>query len=212
MGAPGILLADDHTLVLEALKKLLEPEFKVVGTVSDGRALLSAAQEAKPDVVVLDIGMPQASGMEIGPKLKRLSPRTKLIVLTMNDDAEIAREALRLWASGYLLKGSSGSELIKAIREVLRGKSYVTARIAQRLQDEFLRDPDRTAKRQLTLRQREVLQLLAEGHTMREAADALHVTPRTIAFHKYRIMEDFGLRTNSDLVKFAIREKVISPR
>jgi DNA-binding NarL/FixJ family response regulator len=212
MGAPGILLADDHTLVLQALKKLLEPEFTVVGTVSDGRALLSAVQESKPDVVVLDIGMPHASGMEIGPKLRRLSPRTKLIVLTMNDDIEIAREALRLWASGYLLKGSAASELVKAIRDVLQGKSYVTPRIARRLQEEFVRDPERAGKRELTLRQREVLQLLAEGRTMKEAADALNVTPRTIAFHKYRIMEDFNLRTNSDLVKFAIREKLVSPR
>lgn len=212
MGAPGILLADDHTLVLEALKKLLEPEFTVVGTVSDGRTLLSAAQESKPDIVVLDIGMPQVSGMEVGSKLKRLSPQTKLIVLTMNEDAEIAREALRLWASGYLLKGSAGSELVKAIREVLKGRSYVTPQIAQKLRDEFERSPERAGKKEMTFRQREVLRLLAEGHTMKEAAEILNVTPRTIAFHKYRIMEDFGLKTNSDLVRFAIREKVVSPR
>jgi DNA-binding NarL/FixJ family response regulator len=212
MGAPAILLADDHTLVLEALKKLLEPEFAVVGTVSDARDLLAVAQTSKPDIVVLDIGLPQASGLEIGPKLKRLSPKTKVIVLTMNEDVEIAREALRLWASAYLLKGSASSELVKAIRDVLRGKSYVTPKIAHRLEDDFVRDPGRTSLRELTSRQREVLRLLAEGRTMKEAAEVLNVTPRTIAFHKYRIMDDFGLRTNSDLVKFAIREKVISPR
>lgn len=212
MEPPGILLADDHTLVLEALKRLLESEFTVVGTVSDASALLSAAQESKPDVVLLDIGMPQASGMELGAKLKKLSPQTKLIVLTMNDDAEIAREALRLWASGYLLKGAAGSELVKAIHEVLKGKSYVTPQIAQKLHHEFERGTERTGKKEMTFRQREVLRLLAEGHTMKEAAEVLNVTPRTIAFHKYRIMEDFGLKTNSDLVRFAIRHKVISPR
>ncbi len=212
MGGPAILLADDHTLVLEALKKLLEPEFNVVGTVSDAPDLLAATQTSKPDIVVLDIGLPQASGLEIGPKLKRLSPRTKVIVLTMNEDVEIARESLKRWASAYLLKGSASSELVKAIRDVMRGKSYVTPKIAQRLEDDFVRNPERTGTRELTARQREVLRLLAEGRTMKEAAQVLNVTPRTVAFHKYRIMDDFGLRTNSDLVKFAIREKVISPR
>ena len=127
----------------------------------------------------------------------------------MSEDSEIAREALRQWASGYLLKKSAGSELIKAIREALRGRSYVTPKIAKRLEEEFIRDPRPDRKRELTSRQREVLQLLAEGRTMKETADELHVTPRTIAFHKYRIMEDFGLKTNSDLVKFAMKERII---
>jgi DNA-binding NarL/FixJ family response regulator len=210
MGRPGILLADDHTLVVEAFKRLLEPEFDIVGTVSDGRTLLAVAPQSKPDVIVLDIGMPQLSGMEAGTELKRILPRTKLIVLTMNEDPDIAREAVAHWASGYLLKKSAGSELITAIREALRGRSYVTPRVALRLQDEFVRDPRPDHKKGLTPRQRQVLQLLAEGRTMKEVAETLHVTPRTVAFHKYRIMEDFGLKTNSDLVKFAIREKVIS--
>jgi len=209
MGRPRVLLADDHTLVLEAFGKLLEPEFEIVATVSNGRALLSIAPDSKPDVIVLDIGMPELSGMEAGLELKRLLPRTKLIVLTMSEDSEIAREALRQWASGYLLKKSAGSELIKAIREALRGRSYVTPKIAKRLEEEFIRDPRPDRKRELTSRQREVLQLLAEGRTMKETADELHVTPRTIAFHKYRIMEDFGLKTNSDLVKFAMKERII---
>ena len=210
MGRPRVLLADDHTLVLEAFGKLLEPEFEIVATVSNGRALLSVAPDSKPDVIVLDIGMPELSGMEAGLELKRMLPRTKLIVLTMSEDSEIAREALRQWASGYLLKKSAGSELIKAIREALRGRSYVTPKIAKRLEEEFIRDPRPDRKRELTSRQREVLQLLAEGRTMKETADELHVTPRTIAFHKYRIMELFGLKTNSDLVKFAMKERVIS--
>jgi DNA-binding NarL/FixJ family response regulator len=211
MGRPGVLLADDDTLVLEAFKRLLESEFDIVGTVSDGRALLSAAPASKPDVIVLDLGIPELSGMEAGLELKRLLPRTKLIVVTISEDPELARDALRHWASGYLLKKSAGSELIKAIRDALRGRLYVTPKIAQRLQDEFAGDPRADHQRELTSRQREVLQLLAEGRTMRETADELHVTPRTIAFHKYRIMEDFGLKNNSDLVKFAIRERVISP-
>ena len=209
MGRPRVLLADDHTLVLEAFGRLLEPEFEIVATVSNGRALLSVAPDSKPDVIVLDIGMPELSGMEAGLELKRLLPSTKLIVLTMSEDSEIAREALRHWASGYLLKKSAGSELIKAIREALRGRSYVTPKIAQRLEDEFIRDPRPDRKKELTSRQREVLQLLAEGRTMKETADELHVTPRTVAFHKYRIMEDFGLKTNSDLVRFAMKERII---
>jgi DNA-binding NarL/FixJ family response regulator len=210
MARPGVLLADDHTLVLEAFKSLLEPEFEIVGTVSDGRALLSVAPGLKPDVIVLDLGMPELNGMEAGLQLKRLLPRTKVVVLTMNEDPDVPREALRHWASGYLLKKSASSELIKAIREVLRGRSYVTPKVAQQLREGFVRDPKQEHKKALTPRQREVLLLLAAGRTMKEAADALHVTPRTVAFHKYRIMEDFGLKTTSDLVKFAIRQRVIS--
>jgi len=211
MGRPGIVLADDHTLVMEAFRKLLEPEFEIIGAASDGRTLLAIAPELKPDVIVLDIGMPDISGMQAGSELRKLLPQTRLIALTMNEDPDIAREALRLWASAYLLKKSAGSELLHAIREVLHGGSYITPLVAQRLADDFVRDPRSEHKRELTTRQREVLQLLAEGHTMKQTAQVLHVTARTIAFHKYRIMEDFGLKTNSDLVKFAIREKVISP-
>jgi len=211
MGQPRVLLADDHTMVVEAFRKLLELEFEIVGTVGDGRTLVTTAPELKPDVIVIDISMPLLNGMDAGRELKRLLPRTKLIALTMNEDCEVASEALRSWASGYLLKKSAGSELVKAIREVLKGKSYVTPKVAQQLLDRFVRDPRRDHDKELTPRQRQVLQLLAEGRTMKETADFLHVTPRTIAFHKYRIMEEFGLKTNSDLVKFAIRERVVSP-
>lgn len=210
MGRPGVLLADDHTLVLEAFKNLLEPEFDIVGTVSDGRALLLMAPTLKPDVIVLDMGMPHLGGLEAGTELKKLLPCTKLVVVTMNEDSSIAHEATRLWASAYLLKKSAGSELIHAIREALLGRSYVTPRLSRGLQDQFIRDPRPDRKRDLTAREREVLVLLAEGRTMREAAEVLHVTPRTVAFHKYRIMGDFGLKSNSDLVKFAIREGVSS--
>lgn len=208
MWRPTVLLIDDHTLVLDAFKKLLEPEFEIVGTVSDSQEAMSVAVDLKPDIIVLDLGMPHMNGLQAGPELKKRLPRTKVIVLTMNEDSEVARESLRLWASGYLLKKSAGSELVKAIREALRGRTYVTPMTERQLQEQFIRDPDLEHSRSLTPRQREVLRLLAEGRTMKETADALHVTPRTIAFHKYKIMEEFGLKNNSDLVKLALREKV----
>lgn len=209
MWRPKILLIDDHMLVLDAFKKLLEPEFEVVGTASDSRIALSLAEDLKPDIIVLDIGMPNLNGLQAGPELKRRLPRTKLIVLTMNEDSDIARESLKQWASGYLLKKSAASELVKAIREALHGRTYVTPMTEHQLEEAFIRNPEFDHTRSLTPRQREVLRLLAEGKTMRETADVLHVTPRTIAFHKYKIMEEFGLKNNSDLVKLALREKVL---
>jgi DNA-binding NarL/FixJ family response regulator len=208
---PHVLIADDHTLVVEAFKKLLEPTFEVVGTVSNGRDLLEVAPKLKPDVVLLDLGMPLLNGQDAGERLKGLLPKAKVIVLTMNEDSEIAAAAIEKWASGFLLKNSAGTELIHAIKEVLKGKSYVTPRIAQKLFDRFVRDPRTEHTKHLTSRQREVLQLLAEGRTMKEAADVLHVTPRTIAFHKYKIMDEFGLKTNSDLLRFAMKERLITP-
>jgi DNA-binding NarL/FixJ family response regulator len=211
MSKPRVLLADDHILVSEAFKKLLEPEFEVVGTVADGRSLLQVAQEVKPDVAILDLGLPLLNGMDAGKRLKTLLPKTKIIVLTMNEDLDLAGVALRDWASGYLLKKSAGGELVQAVRDVLKGKSYVTAYVAQRLLEDFVRDPRTERIKHLTPRQREVLQLLAEGRTMKEAAAVLHVTTRTVAFHKYRIMEEFSLKNNSDLVRFAMKERLLAP-
>jgi DNA-binding NarL/FixJ family response regulator len=211
MSKPRVLLADDHILVSEAFKRLLEPEFEVVGTVADGRSLLQIAQEVKPDVAILDLGLPLLNGMDAGKRLKTLLPKTKIIVLTMNEDLDLAGVALRDWASGYLLKKSAGGELVQAVRDVLRGKSYVTAYVAQRLLEDFVRDPRTERIKHLTPRQREVLQLLAEGRTMKEAAAVLHVTTRTVAFHKYRIMEEFSLKNNSDLVRFAMKERLLAP-
>ena len=210
MDRPRIMIADDHTLVAEAFKKLIEPEYQVIKMVADGRSLLTSAMELKPDLVLLDLGMPLLNGLDAGLELKKLLPRTKLIVLTMNQDADVASKALRQWASGYLLKKSAGVELKKAISEVLRGHSYVTPSVAQKLMDEFIRDPHPDRTKELTQRQRQVLQLLAEGRSMKEAAAVLDIAVRTIAFHKYRIMEDFGLKTNADLVRFALREHIIS--
>lgn len=209
-GRPRILLADDHTLVVEAFTKLLSPQFDVVGTVADGRTLLEVAPGLQPDVVLLDLRMPSLNGLEAGRRLKELLPSTKIIVLTMSEDPTIAAEALQSWASGFLLKKSASTELVHAIREVLKGQRYVTPQMTQPLMDEFVKAPRATHGKSLTPRQREVLQLLAEGCTMKEAADLLHLTPRTVAFHKYKIMEEFGIKTNADLVRFAIKEKVVS--
>ena len=201
MARARILVADDHTLIVDAFKKLLEPEFEVVATVSDGRALLRTAYESKPDIAIIDLGMPLLNGADAGQELKKLLPQIKLLVVTMSEDYELAAHAMKHWASGFLLKKSAGAELIKAIREILKGNSYVTPRVAQRLLEEFVRDPRPDRSRHLTPRQREILQLLAEGRTMKEVAAILNVATRTVAFHKYRIMEEFGLKTNSDLVK-----------
>jgi len=211
MGKARVLVADDHTLVAHAFKNLLEPNYEVVGTVSDGRALLRVAHETKPDIVILDLGMPLLNGADAGQELKRVMPHIKILVVTMNEDYELAAYALKHWAAGFLLKKSAGSELAKAIHEILAGKRYVTPKVAQRLLDEFVRDPRPYHAKQLTIRQREVLQLLAEGRTMKEVSGILNVSARTVAFHKYRIMEEFSLKTNSDLIKLAIREHIINP-
>lgn len=211
MARSRILLADDHTLVVDAFRKLLEPEFEIAGTATDGRSLLAAALQLKPEVVIVDLGLPLLNGIDAGRELKRLMPHVKLLVVTMNEDCAVAAQALREWASGYLLKKSAGSELTLAVRELLRGKSYVTPKVAQQLLDEFIHEPEMQRRKILSPRQREVLQLLAEGRTMRETATILKLTSRTVAFHKYRIMREFGLRNNSDLLKLAIREHLVPP-
>lgn len=206
MAKGRILLADDHTLVAEAFKRLLEPEFEVVGTVADGRALLRAAPELKPDVVLVDLNMPLLNGLDASVQLKQALPKIKIIVLTMNEDPEIAASTLSKWASGYLFKKSAGSELLKAVHEVLRGGRYITPVLQDAIEELASRQSRPDSARSLTPRQREVLQLLAEGHTMKQAASILHVTTRTVAFHKYRIMQDFGLENNSDLLRFAMKQ------
>ena len=208
-GKPRILLAEDHALVAEALAKLLEPEFEVVGRVSDGRTLLESAPKLQPNVVILDLSMPLLNGMDAGPRLKELLPDAKVIVLTANEDLDIAKEVLT-WASGLLLKKSAGSELAKAVKKVLAGESYVTTALPQQAQKGT---PDAQPKQteRLTMRQREVLQLLAEGHTMKEVAQVLEIEPRTVAFHKYSIMRKFGIKNNSDLFRLAVKAHVVPP-
>ena len=211
MAKPRILLADDHTLLMEGFKKLLEPDFEIVGMVSDGRKLVQIAPVLLPDAVLLDISMPMLNGFDAGRQLKRLLPDVKLIVLTVNDDYELAMHALREWASGYLLKTSVRSELIKALTTVLKGERYLSPAFAKRQMEEFVRNPFSNRTKHLTVRQREVLQLLGEGRSMKEAAAELQLAARTIAFHKYRIMEEYGLKTNCDLIKFAMKQNVVSP-
>ena len=204
-----ILLADDHALLLEAFKKLLEPEFEVVGTASDGRALLRMAAELKPDLIMLDISMPLLNGLDAGRQVKIILPAVKLIYLTMNQDLDLVTEALQIGANGYVLKNSAYSELRKAISRALLGRTYVTPLVTQEMDGFLLQDPMRRKQIiRLTARQREVLQLLAEGRSMKEAAHILNVTPRTVAFHKYRMMEDFNIHSNAELFKFAVRQHV----
>src|SRR5262245_52560977 len=208
MPRPRVLLADDHRLVVEACVTLLEPECDVVGVVTDGRALLPKAVALRPDVVVLDIGMPLLNGLDAGRQLKQLMPAVRLIFVTMNEDPDLAKEALGLGACGFLLKTSAARELPEAIRTAMRGDTYVTSRASQRMVESFIRVGDRSAGAELTSRQREVLQLLAEGFTMKEAAGMLRVTARTVAFHKYRVMQQFRLKSNAELIQFAIDRRL----
>ena len=208
MGATRVLLADDHTLLLGAFEKLLSAECDVVGTVADGRELVVAAQRLKPDVIVLDIGMPLLNGLEAGRQIKQLLPATKLVFLTMNEDSDLAAEAFRAGASAYLLKRSATGELVTAIREVMNGRSYVTPLVTAGLVGSFMQPADKKVTH-LTPRQREVLQLLAEGHSMKRVAEVLNVTPRTVQFHKYTMMRQLGINSSAELIQFAVRHHIV---
>ena len=208
MNRPRILLADDHTMLLDAFRALLEPDFEVVGTATDGRMLVEEFNRLKPDVVVVDVGMPLLNGLDAGRQLKALQRSVKLIYLTMNPEPDLAREALRLGASGYVLKSSAASELKQAIQEALRGRSYITPLITQDVVGLLLEPGSRP--HELTARQREVLQLLAEGRSMKEVASILDVTPRTVAFHKYRMMEQLHLKSSAELVQYAVKHGIVA--
>jgi DNA-binding NarL/FixJ family response regulator len=208
---PRVLLADDHQMLVDALKRVLEPRYDVVGTVSDGRALLVAAAKLQPDVVVLDIAMPQLNGLDAARHLKLSMPQLKLIFMTMNEDPDLVGEAFRAGASGFLLKRAAAFELTDAIDQVLKGRSYVTPSAAEGQAHISLRDPRvRTHMAEPTPRQREVIQLLAEGRSMKEVASILQITKRTVAAHKYAVMDLLQLKTNADLVQYAIKHRIIS--
>ena len=208
---PRVLLADDHQMLAEALKSVIEPRCEVVGTVSDGRALLEATTRLQPDIVVLDIGMPQLNGLDAGRQLKQALPNTKLIFMTMLEDPYLVGEAYRAGASAFLLKEAAVSELTEAIDRVLKGGTYTTPNAAEGLTNISLRDPkNREHAPQPTSRQREVIQLLAEGHSMKQVAAELKITTRTVAGHKYAVMELLQLKTNADLVQYAIEHGIIS--
>jgi DNA-binding NarL/FixJ family response regulator len=207
-----ILIADDHNLVAELCKRLLEAEFDVIGTVSDGRALVRAAGELKPDVVVVDVAMPILNGLDAGRQVKEMLPAVRLIYLTMNPDVEIAAEAFRRGARGYLLKTCAAAELVVAVREVLRGKSYMSPALPQDTIN-FLRNQHKNMVNEderLTQRQREVLQLLAEGKVMKEVSNILNMSTRTVAYHKYRMMEVLGAKSTAELVKYAVKNHIVA--
>jgi DNA-binding NarL/FixJ family response regulator len=205
-----LLIADDHTLLAEACKGLLEPEFEVVGLADNGRTLLRLVSELNPDVVVLDIAMPQLNGLDAGDQIKHLSPATKLVFLTMDMSPEVAAEAFRRGASGYVVKTSSAEELATAIRRALKSESYLSPAITKETVEFLLRSGASHAEEvRITPRQSEVLQLLAEGLSMKEIANILNLKPGTVAFHKYKIMESLGLKSNADLLRYAIKHHVI---
>lgn len=210
---PRVIVADDHTLVAEALCQVISPQCEVVAVVPDGHALLEAALSVKPEVIVIDISMPLLNGLEAGRQIKARIPTVRLIYLTMNEDPELAVEAMKFGASGYVLKKSAASELLQAIHTALRGKSYVTKQIARGMQESFIRNPNgRSSSTSLTPRQRQVVQLLAEGNSMKQAAAVLRLAPRTVAFHKYRIMQDLGIKTTAELVQFAVKNRIVVGR
>ena len=209
MSRPRVLLADDHALLLGAFEKLLADEFDIVGQVSDGRAVVAAAETLNPDVVVLDISMPLLNGLEAGRQIKQKSRGVKLVFLTMNEDADLAAEAFRSGASAYVLKRSAASELMTAIREVVQGRSYITPLITEGVVGSLLNVDETKNRHELTPRQVEVLQLLAEGRSMKEVARVLDLTPRTIAFHKYRMMEQLGVKSTAELVQYAVKHHIV---
>ena len=209
---PRVLLADDHTLVLDGFRKLLEDRCEVVGAAEDGRTLLRMAQELQPDIVTLDISMPQLNGVDAARKLKKILPRTKLIFVTMHADPAYVNEAFKAGASGYLLKRSAGSELLQAIQSVMDGQCYVTPLVAKGLVNSVITGDNPTVSKDepLTVRQREVLQLVAEGMTVKEIASALNISPKTVEFHKSHIMTQLDLHTTAELTKYALVHGLIA--
>ena len=212
MARARILIADDHELVVQAFKTLLSGDYDIVGTVTDGRALVKAATDLSPQIVLVDITMPGLNGLDAIELVKAQRPEIRLIAVTQQEDFDTAAEAIRRGASGYVLKSSAPTELFEAIELVLRDRPYITPKIARAPSAVFATEAMRTRRGSvLTLRQREVLQLLAEGKSMKEAAHLLDVTPRTIAFHKYTMMEQLGLKTTAELVQHAVGLGLVGP-
>ena len=206
-----VLVADDHTLVAELCQQLLEPEFDVVGIVTNGRDLVSAALEMKPDVILVDLAMPVMNGLEAATQVKAVLREVKVIYLTMNSDPHIAMHAMDEGASGFLLKTSAASKLVLAVRSVLKGGIWISPTLKESIEQlrwERVNPVPETER--ITLRQREVLQLLAEGNNMQEAAQSLGITPRTVAFHKYQMMQRLGAKSDADLLKYALRNRMVA--
>ena len=204
------MIADDHTLLAEACKSFLEPEFEIVAMVSTGRELVRVATQLKPDVIVIDVGMPELNGLDAAEQVRNLQPSSKIVFLTMNMSADIAAEAFRRGALGYVVKSSTASELSTAIRRALKSQSYLSPLITEDTVEFLLhnRGP-RGEGKTLTPRQSEILQLLAEGMSMKEVASLLNLKPGTIAFHKYKLMQTLGLKNNADLFRYAIKHNLV---
>ena len=213
MSKPRVLLADDHSLVLEGFRRILDDQCDLVGMVEDGRALLEAAQRIQPDIVILDVSMPLLNGIDAATQLKKSYPSIKVIFVTMHADADYVRSAFEAGASGYLLKRSAVDELEQAIRAVWAGHTYITPLIAKGLLDVLMTiGPGQSQqKKTLTFRQREVLQLLAEGRTVKDIAIRLKISTRTVEFHKAQIMEQLNLRTTAELIKYALTHGIVAP-
>jgi DNA-binding NarL/FixJ family response regulator len=207
---PRTTIVDNHALVAEALGKLLEPVCDVVGCYDDPRSFLGDAARLRPEVSILDVSMPSMNGLDAARELQRLVPATRIIFLTMNEDPEVGAEAFRIGGAAYLLKRSTASELWAAVRDVMRGRFYITPLLTRDLLGTLAHKPRaRTAVQKLTARQREVLRLVAEGRSMKEAAGILNISVRTIAFHKYRIMADLGAHSTAALTRIAVREGLV---
>lgn len=208
---PRVLLADDHCLVAEGLTRLLSSEFELVGVVEDGRALVETAKELHPDVIVTDISMPKLNGLEALVQLKQLDPRIRVIILTMHKDVTYARRALDAGALGYVLKHSASTELVAAVRAAVAGNTYITPTLAGDVLRAMRDNPTQATDpmRVLTTRQREILQLLAEGRSAKEIAAALKISTRTVEFHKYQTMEKLDIHTSAELVHFAIKQGIV---
>ena len=208
---PRVLLCDDHLLVAEALKSLLAPEFDLVGVVEDGRAMIEAAGTLRPDVIVADVSMPHLNGIDALVRLRQGGDHTPVVFLTMHRDVAFARRALEAGASGFVLKHSAPAELLTAIRAALEGQVYLTPQLAGEVLDSMKQGPGKAADPvvSLTPRQREIVQLVAEGRSAKEIAATLSISTRTVEFHKYQMMETLGLHTNSELIHFAIKHGLV---
>jgi DNA-binding NarL/FixJ family response regulator len=205
-----VLIVDDHQLLADACKSLLEPEFLVVGTVADGRHVEDAVAELRPEIILMDIYMPRLNGLDAGEQVKKKHPEIKLVFLTMTLAADVAAEAFRRGASGYVLKQSAGSELLLAVRKVNRGESYLSPLIAKETVTFLLnKRAHHMEEKRITRRQSEILQLLAEGMSMKQVASEIDVRPGTVAFHKYRMMQTLNITTNAELLGYALKHQMI---
>jgi len=211
MNRPRVLLADDHRMVTEGLKRLLSDDCDLVATVEDGHSLVAAAKKLRPDVIVVDITMPHLNGIDAIARLKKIDPHVKVVFLTMHKNATYARRALEAGATGFVLKHSAPEELVIAIQAALKGETFITSALAGDVLQEIRHKATETRSGQLvTPREREILQLLAEGRSAKEIAEALSISPRTVEFHKYHMMETHGLHSSAELIHFAIKQEIVS--